>query len=51
MVNSPADKLLSCATLITGSLGAQTFSATGFFQTIIKRLYSEFLYSGIYDHS
>ena len=31
MVNSPADKLLSCATLITGSLGAQTFSATGFF--------------------
>lgn len=31
MINSPADKLLSCATLITGQLGSQTFSGTGFF--------------------
>ena len=30
MINSPADKLLSCATLITGQLGSQTFSGTGF---------------------
>lgn len=31
MINSPADKILDCATLITAQAESKTFSATGFF--------------------